>query len=204
MASGLHVVVYSFLAARPAILATATGTAVTLAAPWPRSKKRVRAISSGAKFLDSLFHTLGLGLEFGQVRLKLGDHLGLALEAAAEPAPSTITAAIALSAVAGAAAACPVTAAPTVTAAPAAFGAAAALAAAFALRLAFAALAMMLTVVLSACLAVAHDQPLFRGLAERRSAMDSYSARNSPRCVLVFSISAAQVSRCSRPILVSS
>jgi hypothetical protein len=96
-------------------------------------ERRVRAISSGAKFLDSLFHSLGLGLELGQVRLKLGDHLGLALEAAAEPAVSTITAAIALFAVAGATAACAVTAAPTVTAAPAAFGGAAALAAGFAL-----------------------------------------------------------------------
>ena len=90
-------------------------------------ERRVRAISSGAKFLDSLFHSLGLGLELGQVRLKLGDHLGLALEAAAEPAVSAITAAIALSAVAGATAAC------AVTAAPAAFGGAAALAAGFAL-----------------------------------------------------------------------
>jgi hypothetical protein len=151
----------------------------------------VRAISLAAEFLDSLLHGLGLGLELSEIRLELGDHLGLAPVAAVEPAVSTVTAAPALSAV---------------TAAPAALGGAAALTAGLALafRLAFAVLAMMLMMVLSACLAVAHDQPRFRGLAERRSAMDWYSARNSPRCVLVLRISAAQVSRCSRPILVSS
>lgn len=162
-----------------------------------------RTRPSAAKFLQTLLYRLGLGLELGQVRLKIGYHLGLAPVAAVEPAASTVTTAPALSAVAAATASSTVAAA---TAAPAALGGAAALAPGLALtlRMAFAVLAMMLTMVLSACLAVAHDQPLFRGLAEQRSAMDSYSVRNSPRCVLVLRISATQVSRCSRPILVSS
>lgn len=151
-------------------------------------------MSSAAELLQALFHSLGLGFELSEIRLELGDHLGLAPVAAAEPAVSTFATARALSV------------ATTATAAPAALGGAAALAAglAFALRLAFAVLAMMVMMVSFACLAVAHDQPLFRRLAERRSAMDSYSARNSPRCALVLRISATQVSRCSRPILVSS
>ncbi len=146
---------------------------------------------SAAELLQTLFHSLGLGLELGQVRLKFGDHLGLAPVAAVEPAVSAVATAPAASA--------------ATTASPALGGAAALTSGlGLALRMAFAALAMMLMMVSFACLAVAHDQPLFRGLAERRSAMDSYSATNSPRCALVLRISATQVSRCSRPILVSS
>jgi hypothetical protein len=172
-------------------------------------QRPVRAMSSAAKLLQALFHGLDLGLELGQVRIELGNHLGLAPVAATESAVPTFAAAAPLATVAAALALSTVTATPAlsaVTTAPAAPGRAATLAAglALALRTAFATLAMMLVMVLVSCLAVAHDQPLFRGLAERRSATDSYSVRNSPRYVLVLRISATQVSRCSRPTLVIS
>ena len=168
--------------------------------------------SSGAKRLQPLFHSLGLGFELGQVRLKLGDNLGLAHVTAAKSAMATVTAArttvtittaAALPAITAALAWSAITAAPAV---PTAFGGAAALAAGLTLapRTAFAVLVSIFMMVLFACLAVAHDQPFFRGLAERRSAMASYSAKKSPRYVRVLRISAAQVSRYSRPIGVSS
>jgi hypothetical protein len=53
----------------------------------------VLVIVSGPEILDSLLHGLGLGLEISEIRLKFGDHLGLAPVAAAEPAVFTITAA---------------------------------------------------------------------------------------------------------------
>lgn len=102
---------------------------------------------------------------------------------------------------------------PAVMAAPtglAVLGAAAAIAigSMLALRMAFAGMAammlMMSVMMVFASGAVVHDHPLFRRLAERGSAMDSYSARNSSSCVRVLRISAAQASRCSRPIFVIS
>ena len=138
------------------------------------------------ELVQALFHGLGLGLELRQVRLELGDHLGFAPIAAPEPVMSATATAAAVFAMLSAAAAL-------------------AAGAILALRMAFAAMAAMMSMMLVfACLAAAHDQPLFRRLAERCPAMDSYSARNSSRCVLVLRISAAQASRCSRPIFVSS
>ena len=125
---------------------------------------------SSAKLLQALFHGLDLGLESSQVRLDLGGHLGLAPVPAAKSAVATAAAAAApLAAVTAA------SASRAVTAAPVALGGAATLAAglALAVRLAFTLLAMMLVMVLLARLAVGHDQPLFRGLAERCSAMVS-------------------------------
>ena len=67
--------------------------ATAMTAQTSGSRWRVLVIVSGPEILDSLLHGLGLGLEISEIRLKFGDHLGLAPVAAAEPAVFTITAA---------------------------------------------------------------------------------------------------------------
>jgi hypothetical protein len=136
-----------------------------------------------------LFHGQGLGLEFGQVRLKVGDHLGPAPIAAAEVMMPAVVAARTVLAALSAAAAFALAAGSMRS-----------------VRMAVAAVAalmpMMSVPVVFACLAVTHDHALFRLLAERCSTTDSYSARNSSRHVLVLRISVAQISSGSRPTFV--
>jgi len=107
---------------------------------------------SAAEFLEVFFHSLGLGLELGQVRLKFGDHLGLAPEAAPEPTARAFTTAPAVSAVAvtGVLSAARAAAAAT----PGTATLAAGLAVALVIAMTVAALAMML--MSFTCLTVAH------------------------------------------------
>jgi hypothetical protein len=141
-----------------------------------------------AELLQALFDGLGLGLELGQVRLELGDHLGLAPEGAVEPVMSSAAAAtaVALLGTAGAAtltlatitmlrvalAVAMMPSTPAATALALLLGPAALTLALMALlRVLFAAATMSVPVMQMAALfasltTAAHDQPLFRRLTK--------------------------------------